>query len=64
MEIGFVALPVRSMAASRVAGLPPIHRGPFDRILMVQATSEPATLLTADERLLSYSELIQRVGVR
>ena len=29
--------------------LPPIHKDPFDRILVAQARSEGITLLTADE---------------
>ena len=29
--------------------LPPIHRDPFDRILIAQAQIEGITLLTADE---------------
>lgn len=64
LEIGFVELPVRSMVASRVADLPPIHRDPFDRLLVAQALSEPATLFTADDQLVPYSQLVQRVGVR
>jgi PIN domain nuclease of toxin-antitoxin system len=31
------------------AELPPLHRDPFDRILIAQAQSEQLTLVTADE---------------
>lgn len=58
---GFVELPVRSVAALRVATLPPHHRDPFDRLLVAQAMTEPATLYTADARLEAYSELVVRV---
>jgi Uncharacterized protein conserved in bacteria len=31
-----------------IVSLPPIHKDPFDRILVAQATVEGITLLTAD----------------
>ena len=55
---GFIELPVRSAAAMRVASLPPLHRDPFDRLLVAQAITEPARLYTADARLEAYSELV------
>jgi PIN domain nuclease of toxin-antitoxin system len=58
LETGFVELPVRSTAAIRVAGLPPHHRDPFDRLLIAQAMSEPVRLYTADPLLPPYSELV------
>ena len=48
--------------AARVADLPPIHRDPFDRLLVAQAIEEPAILYTADARLPAYSELVRWVG--
>jgi PIN domain nuclease of toxin-antitoxin system len=42
----------------KVAGLPHLHRDPFDRLLVAQAMTEPAVLYTADPRLLEYSELV------
>jgi PIN domain nuclease of toxin-antitoxin system len=61
LEVGFVELPVRSAAALVVADLPPIHRDPFDRLLVAQALTEPARLYTADAALEAYSELVVRV---
>jgi hypothetical protein len=58
LDTGFVELPVRSDAAVRVAGLPPHHRDPFDRLLIAQAISEPVRLYTADPLLPPYSELV------
>ena len=58
---GFVELPVRIAAALRVATLPHHHRDPFDRLLVAQAMTEPATLYTADAKLEVYSELVVRV---
>lgn len=37
-----------------VADLPPLHRDPFDRLLIVQAAALDAQLLTADAAVLQY----------
>lgn len=55
---GFEELPVRAAAAAQVAQLPMHHRDPFDRLLIAQAISEPAKLLTADAALAQYSDLV------
>jgi PIN domain nuclease of toxin-antitoxin system len=60
-DSGFEELPVRSAAALLVATLPPLHRDPFDRLLVAQAMSEPARLVTTDASLSGYSELVIRV---
>ncbi|HYZ22535.1 MAG TPA: type II toxin-antitoxin system VapC family toxin, partial [Rhodopila sp.] len=57
-ETGFEELPVTSAAALRVAHLPHHHRDAFDRLLIAQAMTEPATLYTADGQLGIYSELV------
>lgn len=44
--------------ARYVHSLSPIHRDPFDRLLVAQAMSEPMQLLTSDQFLTQYSELI------
>ena len=41
--------------------LPPIHKDPFDRLLVAQATVEGLTLLTADATILRYPGPIRRV---
>lgn len=58
---GFTELPVTASHAARVVHLPDIHRDPFDRILIAQAMVEPLRLITADEILKAYSELVQLV---
>ena len=60
-DSGFEELPVRSSAALLVATLPPIHRDPFDRLLVAQAISEPARLVTTDAGLAPYCELVMKV---
>ena len=62
LETGFTELPIRSNAAALVADLPLHHRDPFDRLLIAQAMSEPARLLTSDAQLRAYSELVTLVG--
>jgi PIN domain nuclease of toxin-antitoxin system len=37
-----------------VAGLPPLHRDPFDRLLIAQAAVEGITLLTTDAIVAKY----------
>ena len=58
-QSGFSELPVTAAHAARVAGLPAIHRDPFDRLLVAQALAEPMTLLTNDAVLLRYGPLVQ-----
>jgi PIN domain nuclease of toxin-antitoxin system len=47
-------LSITSGHAIAAARLPPIHRDPFDRLLVAQARSEGLTLLTRDKILRDY----------
>lgn len=58
---GFLELPLTAKHAVMLMDLPNYHRDPFDRMLISQAISEPLRLLTADEMLKQYSELIEVV---
>jgi PIN domain nuclease of toxin-antitoxin system len=58
---GFQELPVTARHAAMVRGLPEVHRDPFDRLLIAQALCEPLRLLTADDILANYSELVHVV---
>lgn len=51
---GFEEIPVTSSHALTVGILPPIHKDPFDRILIAQAMVEGALLLTSDETIAQY----------
>ncbi|WP_160000512.1 type II toxin-antitoxin system VapC family toxin [Roseomonas sp. 18066] len=62
LETGFTELPVRAAATLGVARLPPLHRDPFDRLLVAQAMAEPVRLYTADPLLPPYSELVTLVS--
>ena len=62
LDAGYEEIPVTSLHALELAGLPLIHRDPFDRLLVAQAIAEPPVLYTADGALLGYSDLVRRVG--
>lgn len=55
LDNGYSELPIGSEHAIAVEGLPPIHKDPFDRILVAQALVEGITLLTGDSRIARYS---------
>ena len=54
IQNGYSELAIRSEHALAVGLLPPIHKDPFDRILIAQAQAEDATLLTTDTKLVRY----------
>jgi PIN domain nuclease of toxin-antitoxin system len=58
---GFVELPVKATHAAAVARLAAHHADPFDRILLAQALAEPLRLVTVDEVLAQYSDLVMVV---
>lgn len=47
-------LPLVDSAVLRLATLPPLHRDPFDRILVCQAIDSGMTLLTPDSQIRAY----------
>jgi PIN domain nuclease of toxin-antitoxin system len=47
--------------AAATADLPPLHRDPFDRILVAQSIVEGITLLTADPLVARYSGTVRQV---
>ena len=54
LENGYSELPVTGAHAVAVDLLPPIHKDPFDRLLIAQARVEGFTLLTADDVVSRY----------
>ena len=53
-DAGFIPLPVSFKHAHQVRSLKPIHRDPFDRILVAVALSESLTLVSADSIVQKY----------
>jgi PIN domain nuclease of toxin-antitoxin system len=54
LDHDYSELSIASEHVMALEGLPPLHRDPFDRILIAQAVVEGITLLTADEKLARY----------
>ena len=54
IDNGYVELPVTSAHAVALDSLPQIHKDPFDRILVAQATVEGIVLLTSDAIVAQY----------
>lgn len=61
IDNGYLELPVTGRHAVALAGLPPLHRDPFDRMLVAQALVEGITLLTSDATVARYPGPIRRV---
>ena len=55
----FEQLPVTWEHARVFSWLPLHHRDPFDRMLVAQAMSEPLILLTHDETLSAYGDIVR-----
>ena len=47
-------LPIRVAHLVELQGLPPLHRDPFDRMLVAQARAEKMRMLSVDERMREY----------
>ncbi|HEX4050636.1 MAG TPA: type II toxin-antitoxin system VapC family toxin [Steroidobacteraceae bacterium] len=56
---GFDLLPVMGEHAVKVARLAHLHKDPFDRMLVAQASTEPMILLTDDAALRGYGDCVQ-----
>jgi PIN domain nuclease of toxin-antitoxin system len=54
LDNDYQELAITSEHTVSLASLPPIHKDPFDRILVAQATVEGILLLTADPVLAQY----------
>ena len=58
---GYRELAVTGEHAVAVASLPPLHKDPFDRILVAQSVVEGITLLTTDPLVAQYPAPVRRV---
>ena len=61
LENGYTELTITSDHAIAVGLLPRIHKDPFDRILVAQATVEAITLLTSDPVVARYPGPVRAV---
>ena len=61
IENGYQELSINGQHAVAVESLPPIHKDPFDRILIAQAMVEGIMLLTSDSTIARYPTPICKV---
>jgi len=62
LESSFELLAVTVAHANAIRELPAVHRDPFDRMLVAQATVEKLLLITSDARLAEYGPMVEWVG--
>jgi PIN domain nuclease of toxin-antitoxin system len=60
-QLAATVLPLRPDHIAAVLSLPPIHKDPFDRVLIAQATIEGFTLVSADSAIAGYASANLRV---
>ncbi|MBA2280394.1 MAG: type II toxin-antitoxin system VapC family toxin [Acidimicrobiia bacterium] len=60
--LGATALPVEHAHALAVGELPALHRDPFDRLLVAQATMLGIPIVTGDETIARYEVEVIHVG--
>ncbi len=61
LDNGYSERPILSEHVVAIDSLPPIHKDPFDRLLVAQATVEGITLLTADSVVAQYPGPVRMV---
>ena len=61
LDNGYSEIAVTSAHAVALDTLPPLHKDPFDRILLAQAKVEGITLVTADAIVAKYPGAVKRV---
>jgi PIN domain nuclease of toxin-antitoxin system len=60
LDNGYNELSITSTHALALDDLPPLHKDPFDRMLLAQSRVEGFMLLTVDKQVLQYPGLIQK----
>ncbi len=61
IDNGYSELAVTGAHAVAIDTLPPLHKDPFDRMLLAQAQVEGITLLTADAVVAKYPGAVRKV---
>lgn len=61
LDNGYSELPIVSDHVVAIESLPTLHKDPFDRVLVAQATVEGITLLTIDSLVAQYPGPIRTV---
>ena len=61
LENGYQELPIEGPHILALLSLPPLHKDPFDRLLVAQATTEGITLWTSDVLVAQYPGTLRKV---
>ncbi len=61
LDNGYSELPLGSEHVVAIDSLPPLHKDPFDRVLIAQALVEGITLLTRDPMVARYPAPVRAV---
>lgn len=61
IDNGYSELPILSSHVVAIDALPPIHKDPFNRILVAQAAVEGITLLTSDKTVAKYPAPVRKL---
>ena len=61
LDNGYAELAISGQHAVSIDSLPPLHKDPFDRLLLAQALCEGITLVTGDAQLARYPGPVRRV---
>lgn len=61
LDNGYAELPIASEHVVAIDTLPPLHKDPFDRVLVAQALVEGIILLTTDEVVARYAAPVRAV---
>ena len=64
LQTGLLEIPLRGTTAIRAGQLPLFHGDPADRMIVASAIENGATLMTADEKILSWSQFHQKIDAR
>jgi PIN domain nuclease of toxin-antitoxin system len=61
LDQDYIELPLTGAHAASIDTLSPIHKDPFDRLLVAQAMAEGISLLTSDALLAKYAGPVRKV---
>jgi len=61
LDNGYDELNVTAAHVLALSALPPLHKDPFDRMLVAQSAVEGITLVTSDRAVARYSDTIETI---
>ncbi len=64
LQAGLLEIPLRGTTAIQAGQLPLFHGDPADRMIVATAIDNGAALMTADEKILSWKQLHQKIDAR